>query len=123
MSVNNCTYNRLAKMVAYSALISLLLLSPSFAAHERCNLCHLNQSPDERHAELAGSLPNLCITCHDERVGGSEHTINISPMGSTGSLPLVNGRLGCTTCHDPHGTTTMSLRITGDKLCMACHLY
>ena len=58
-----------------------------------------------------------------DRFGGSEHVIDIFPTGSTGSLPLVKGKLGCTTCHDPHGTQPWQLRVSAQTLCMTCHQY
>ncbi|HXG57533.1 MAG TPA: cytochrome c3 family protein [Thermoanaerobaculia bacterium] len=50
-----------------------------------------------------------------------------SPSGLGGSIEsdlLVDGRIECTSCHNPHATETRSmLRIdnTGSRLCLACH--
>ncbi len=101
--------------------IGLYLLPLSLNAHQRCDLCHLSPSPTQQQADLAGSLPGLCIDCHAERAGNGEHIINVAPTGVIGNLPLVNGKLGCTTCHDPHGTTPMQLRSSANDLCMSCH--
>jgi len=108
-------------MAASIGIIGALLLPASLIAHEQCNICHISQTPTAQQATLAGSLPALCVDCHYERMGKSEHVINIFPTGPTGNLPLINGRLGCTTCHDPHGKTAMQLRTSTDKLCMSCH--
>lgn len=119
--MNGYALNRLRMITAGAGIIGLLLLPFSLTAHERCDFCHLSPTPTEQQAELAGSLPSLCIDCHNDRAGGGEHAINIIPMGPTGNLPLVNGRLGCTTCHDPHATTPLQLRTNTNTLCMTCH--
>ncbi|MDH5444579.1 MAG: cytochrome c3 family protein [Gammaproteobacteria bacterium] len=92
-------------------------------AHETCKSCHRENQPTEDRAELVHTLPNLCIECHSERADKGEHQINIVPTGGTGPLPLVEGKLSCTTCHDPHSTQGKQLRISAKTLCLTCHQY
>ncbi len=113
--------DKLKLFVCYIGFSSILLLPFMTFAHEQCITCHLDPDPVEGSVELAGRLPGLCIYCHTERVGRGEHTINVIPRQSTGDLPLVNGRLGCTSCHDPHSTEPKQLWLRGDALCFTCH--
>lgn len=110
--------------ISGSVLLWLLsfMLSP-LHAHEQCNQCHLETAPNGQQATLIQALPMLCIECHMSRVGGSEHKINFIPEGPIGSLPLVEGKLSCTTCHDPHGKQAKQLRVPSDVLCITCHQF
>lgn len=112
-------YHRLLMLI----VCGLYLLPVTPDAHVQCNTCHLEQMPTEQSAELKGALPMLCMECHMDRFGDSEHIINVIPTGSTGGLPLVEGKLGCTTCHDPHGSQAWQLRVSAQTLCMTCHQY
>lgn len=117
------TIQLLADISIVLATASLLLLSPPLRAHGQCNQCHLEDVPTAQQATLALPLPMLCIDCHMDRTGETEHSINIIPAGPTGALPLVEGKLGCTTCHDPHSTQPMQLRVSINTLCVTCHQY
>ncbi len=94
-----------------------------------CGPCHNVHAPGgtssgaTQPAPGAGHLPKdvqRCIGCHSE--GGGARSIavfdhfpqvlqNVSPPGTPGFMPLVNergaisesGRIGCVTCHMPHG--------------------
>jgi len=91
-------------------------------SHNPCSLCHLNDPPAADASDLIQPLPDLCISCHYENMVGNDHVINIPPSGPMYfMLPLLNGLITCTTCHDPHGSTTSMLRLPAEDLCFACH--
>jgi len=59
---------------------------------------------------------------------GGLHDPGITPSGLGGSIAqdlLVNGRLECTSCHDPHQSTGerpyLRLSNLGSRLCLTCH--
>ena len=91
-------------------------------SHEPCSLCHLSDPPAADGSDIIQALPDLCISCHPERTGDKEHVINIPPRGPIpNTLPLLNGLISCTSCHDYHGTTADMLRLPRETLCFACH--
>jgi predicted CXXCH cytochrome family protein len=50
---------------------------------------------------------------------------SMNPIASLGSLRLQNGKVECSTCHDPHSSTYGNfLRISnsGSALCLTCHI-
>jgi len=106
-------------------LISLILWAFStngMAAHGNCRYCHINATPIVGNADLVTALPDLCVGCHPDRVGNKEHIIDIFPRpGMTPALPLTNGKIGCTTCHDTHSDVQTSLRMQTPYLCQSCH--
>lgn len=114
-TTTNCRY------VLFS-MIGLTFCLPTYA-HDDCTTCHRQQTPTEQQAMLIQDLPKLCINCHADRAGNGEHIIEVFPQGTTDPLPLVEGKLGCITCHDPHGTQPGQLRVSAADLCMICHQY
>jgi predicted CXXCH cytochrome family protein len=104
----------------------LLLLGvvymPAGIAHDACTYCHTNAQPDSNNAPLLASLPGLCVSCHPARLGTAEHVINVTvTTPPRAALPLLNGEVSCTTCHDPHSQMPSLLRMEKSQLCSACH--
>lgn len=105
-------------LLTYSMLVLLPLLQAAAFDHSQCTSCHLL----EGDPELVQPLPYLCISCHMERVGEGEHVINVEPESTpVPALPLLNGVIGCSTCHDPHATSPGQLRLSIGQMCWACH--
>ena len=102
-------------------LLALVSLTAQ-AAHEQCADCHVNANPTPSSAALAIAVPQLCLQCHPDRVAPGEHRIDVTPkMVVPASLPLVNGQVSCTTCHDAHLNTPGKTRMAAPQLCIACH--
>ena len=102
-------------------LTSFWLLPMWVYAHVSCTYCHVNDNPTSSNAMLNKSVPDLCITCHPDRVGKNEHIIGVAPRSSLNQpLPLANGLITCTTCHDPHSQQPTLLRINKEELCGIC---
>lgn len=104
-------------------LLALWLLPTILHAHPVCTYCHINDTPTGVNATLSNSLPELCVTCHPDRVGKNEHIIGIPPppTGMSQPLPLTNALISCTTCHDPHSQNPRLLRVEANELCRVCH--
>ncbi len=113
------------KLKTFITSLVLVSLSPAHAAnldHQQCTACHLDTAPQATSADLLIPLPGLCISCHSTKSGKGEHVVNVIPSTlPPAELPLQYGRLGCITCHDPHGDTPGQLRIAKEQLCQACH--
>ena len=122
------TDNMKSRTMHHNLILALILLilwafsMEGLAAHDNCRDCHVNTAPIVGNAALVTVLPDLCIDCHPDRVGEKEHIIDIFPKpGMTRALPLVNGRISCTTCHAIHSGSLSSLRMQVPNLCQNCH--
>lgn len=71
-----------------------------------CSYCH------EGDPAEGGPVLATCLPCHEymtPHVGSMEHMMaatgaiaRIADRAATAGLPLVDGRMACVTCHDPH---------------------
>ncbi len=101
-------------------------LSAAEKGHEACNNCHIDSSPNRDAANTALLFPplELCLNCHKDRNGARDHALGLEPGpdGISADLPLVDGLISCTTCHDSHTKTASLLRLPHESLCLACHM-
>jgi predicted CXXCH cytochrome family protein len=121
-----------------------------------CTLCHLEwlQSfaqgrgtvlldfPVPSVEQPPASRSEMCLSCHDGTVADSRRRIWLEHGHGTGilppagmqvpvSLPLVDGKIACRTCHSAHATgapigdirTAVFLRVpnVASELCIGCH--
>ena len=94
-----------------------------------CQTCHgMHDPPVLPHGQrVAGVGPQACLDCHttdrsDAHVNlAASHPVGDKVPDAHGNLPLANGRLACTTCHDPHGGDGQLLRADVGALCVSCH--
>ncbi len=81
-----------------------------------CTTCHsVHSFQSETHQLKAKDELGLCATCHRDKV---------AKMGLPGHMPVREGKMTCTSCHDPHGSTNVKLLKVGDnvtQLCTSCH--
>ncbi len=90
------------------------------SAHESrnlsCTTCHSVHSFKSEHAQLKTVRQmDTCATCHRDKV---------AKIDRSGHMPLREGKMDCSTCHNPHGTTNVRLLRKGDsiaELCSSCH--
>jgi DmsE family decaheme c-type cytochrome len=90
------------------------------SAHDARNLscatCHSVHAYKSVTGQLtAASQDALCITCHRPQVLKTRRQAH---------MPLREGAMSCSSCHDPHGTTNVRLLKTGNWInesCVACH--
>jgi predicted CXXCH cytochrome family protein len=94
-----------------------------------CELCHADADKD------AGSLKQMsnsrCLGCHADLKQSQPHPVDISPnILLPDDMPLVNGKLGCITCHFFHPFSDTYQNRSGNLLrrpgkgalfCGACH--
>jgi DmsE family decaheme c-type cytochrome len=81
-----------------------------------CLSCHSVHAPKSQKGQLvAASQMALCGTCHKQQVVKQQRTSH---------MPVREGKMTCTTCHNPHGSTNVKqLRIGNyiNESCYSCH--
>jgi DmsE family decaheme c-type cytochrome len=89
----------------------------SGSQHERegmsCVSCHRVHLPRDPVLTKA-TQPELCFTCHkDQRA--QLHRISMHPV--------LEGKMACSSCHNPHGSTGPKLLVknTVNETCYSCH--
>jgi len=73
---------------------------------------------DSRGQTLVALQYNLCGQCHQVRAMQFQRSSHM-PMGARGE----GGKIVCTSCHNPHGTTTEKLieAVSINEKCTTCH--
>jgi DmsE family decaheme c-type cytochrome len=81
-----------------------------------CVTCHSIHSPKSPTAQLkAASVIETCATCHKTEV---------AKIQRSGHMPLREGKMDCSSCHDPHGSTNVRMLKVGNwvnETCVSCH--
>jgi DmsE family decaheme c-type cytochrome len=81
-----------------------------------CTSCHSVHSPESELGQLKKKSQNeTCATCHRDKV---------SKLDRSGHMPVREGKIKCSTCHNMHGSTNVRLLRKGDsvsELCTSCH--
>ena len=81
-----------------------------------CITCHSVHSPSAGTAQLkAESVVATCVTCHKTEV---------AKLQRSGHMPLREGKMDCTSCHNPHGSTNVRMLKVGNwvnETCVSCH--
>jgi DmsE family decaheme c-type cytochrome len=121
-------------------MIKAFLREPPRTANETCVTCHTRGD----HALWEGSAHearNLaCVSCHSVHAFRSEHaqlrTVRemdtcaschrdkVAKLDRSGHMPLREGKMDCSTCHNPHGSLNVRLLSRGDSIaeaCTSCH--
>jgi DmsE family decaheme c-type cytochrome len=109
-------------------------------ASDTCLTCHTRGN----HTQWKGSVHDMrnlsCTTCHSVHSPKSEksqlkavgvietcqpcHTMEVAKQERVGHMPVREGKMLCTSCHNPHGTTSVRLLRTGNwinEACTGCH--
>jgi len=107
-----------------------------------CSTCHNQHNPySAGYLRIPNTNDDLCKQCHSARVKGlyasnpnnkGSHPVDITydvnnpSLNSSPSLPLVNGKVSCSTCHDVHYSASNdgNLKRIADEntLCQNCHV-
>ena len=81
-----------------------------------CITCHSVHDPKSEHAQLKKTTQiELCATCHRPQV---------LKLQRNAHMPLREGKMECTSCHTPHGSTNLKLLKVGNYInesCTSCH--
>src|SRR5579864_5040881 len=109
-------------------------------ANETCVTCH-NRG---EHAEFQGSMHDArsvsCVTCHSVHNPKSDksqlktatviqtcetcHKQEAMKIKKAGHMPVREGKMDCTSCHNPHGSNNVRMLKTGNTIneaCASCH--
>jgi DmsE family decaheme c-type cytochrome len=79
-----------------------------------CVTCHSVHSPKGPKQLVAATEPQVCATCH-RSVVNKQHRFNY--------MPVREGAMTCSSCHNPHGSVNLRLLKTGttiDEACASC---
>jgi DmsE family decaheme c-type cytochrome len=90
------------------------------AAHDArnlsCTTCHSVHRPKSDKSQLkAVNIVETCVACH---------TVEVAKQQRVPHMPLREGKMECTSCHNPHGTTNVRMLRTGNwinETCTGCH--
>ena len=89
--------------------------SPHELRDVACTACHSTKSPKSRRAQLQASTEmKLCSQCH---------AVKVATFQSFAHMPVREGKMQCSSCHNPHGTVTDKL-MKGNSVnetCYSCH--
>jgi DmsE family decaheme c-type cytochrome len=81
-----------------------------------CTTCHSEHMYKSEKAQLKKETQlQLCATCHRDKV---------AKLDRSGHMPVREGKMQCTTCHNTHGSTNVKLLRKGDsvaEMCTSCH--
>jgi DmsE family decaheme c-type cytochrome len=81
-----------------------------------CTNCHSMHDPASlEHQLVAESVTDTCEGCHRDK---------IAKLDRSGHMPVREGKLDCTSCHNPHGSQNVRLLRVGNTVnenCTGCH--
>lgn len=81
-----------------------------------CTTCHSVHNFKSEKFQLKGAtVEQVCATCHRDKV---------AKLSRTEHMPVTEGKMTCTSCHDPHGSSNVKLLRVGNnvsELCTSCH--
>jgi DmsE family decaheme c-type cytochrome len=81
-----------------------------------CTSCHSIHSSKSPTANLkAATEVDLCATCHRLQAAKFNRVVH---------MPLPEGKMTCSSCHEPHGSTNVKLLRVGNWInesCLSCH--
>lgn len=81
-----------------------------------CTTCHSVHGAKSGRAQLVkASVQETCVQCHRQEV---------SKLHRSAHMPVREGKLECTTCHNPHGSQNVRMLREGSSIneqCVSCH--
>lgn len=79
-----------------------------------CHTVHTGPGTSARHQLVRITVTDTCSPCHKKQVAEEERFSH---------HPLREGKMNCTDCHNPHGTTSPKLvrGLSNKELCFTCH--
>ena len=81
-----------------------------------CVTCHSQHTPKSEVAQL--KLPSVTATCEQC------HKTQAHKLHRTSHMPVREGKLECSTCHNPHGSQNVKMLREGSSInesCTSCH--
>ena len=90
--------------------------SPHDTRSLSCVTCHSIHSPQSPAAHLkAAEEVELCSTCH---------RVQANKLKRVSHMPVQEGKMQCSSCHNPHGSTNVKQLRVGNWItesCVSCH--
>lgn len=81
-----------------------------------CTSCHSVHQPKSARGLLrSGNQLQQCATCHRDKV---------NKLDRSGHMPVREGKMECSSCHNPHGSSNVRLLRAGHTInesCTTCH--
>jgi DmsE family decaheme c-type cytochrome len=100
----------------YKSQHALMQGSTHDARNVTCVNCHSVHSAKSEHGHLKGeTVTETCAQCHQDKA---------AKMQRTSHMPIREGKMDCSSCHDAHGSTNVKqLRggSTVNEACLRCH--
>jgi DmsE family decaheme c-type cytochrome len=109
-------------------------------ASEVCASCHNRQTHTQWPSSMHNARNLSCVTCHSVHSPKSEqaqlktateiatcvscHRPQALKLQRTSHMPLREGKMTCSSCHSPHGSTNVRMLRVGNsvnELCVSCH--
>jgi DmsE family decaheme c-type cytochrome len=86
------------------------------ARNVTCTSCHSNHKPKSEEGRLVrATVVETCATCHAEKAAKLQRTAH---------MPLREGKMDCTSCHNQHGSSNVRMLRVGSTVndaCTSCH--
>jgi DmsE family decaheme c-type cytochrome len=86
------------------------------ARNVSCASCHSVHNPKSERAQLKTvTALQTCESCHKQEA---------MKVKKSGHMPVREGKMDCTSCHSPHGSTNVRMLKVGNTLnetCASCH--
>ena len=86
------------------------------ARNVSCVSCHSVHQPKSAKAQLKTvNQQQQCMSCHRDKV---------AKLDRSGHMPVREGKMECSSCHNPHGSTNVRLLKAGNTInesCATCH--
>jgi DmsE family decaheme c-type cytochrome len=81
-----------------------------------CATCHSVHEPKGEKGQLkTEKITETCVQCHQKEV---------NKIHKTSHMPVKEGKMECTTCHNPHGSQNVKMLREGNSVnesCSTCH--
>ncbi|RPJ81010.1 MAG: DmsE family decaheme c-type cytochrome, partial [Acidobacteria bacterium] len=81
-----------------------------------CTTCHSVHAPKSADSQLNKvTQQEVCVTCHRSQV---------QKLQRSAHMPVREGKMACSSCHNPHGATNVKLLKVGTSVnesCVSCH--
>ena len=81
-----------------------------------CATCHsVHEAKSDKARLKTGTITETCVQCHRKEV---------SKVHKASHMPVREGKMECTTCHNPHGSQNVKLLREGNSIneaCATCH--
>jgi DmsE family decaheme c-type cytochrome len=89
---------------------------PHASRNVTCTNCHSIHQPNSETRQLVETtVTETCAQCHRDKA---------MKIQRVSHMPVLEGKLECSTCHNPHGSTNERLLRTGNtvnEFCVSCH--